>query len=48
MRNRTYPIIVENLSVTYRTEPALWNIDLDLPEGKMIAVVGQTVQASQL
>ncbi len=34
------PIKVRNLSVTYRTEPALWNIDLDFPEGKMIAIVG--------
>ncbi len=34
------PIEIKNLSVTYRTEPALWNIDLKLPEGKMIAIVG--------
>ncbi|WP_299292411.1 metal ABC transporter ATP-binding protein [Nitrosopumilus sp.] len=33
-------VIIRNLSVTYRTEPALWNIDLDLPDGKMIAIVG--------
>ena len=31
---KTYPIEIRNLSVTYRTEPALWNIDLDFPEGK--------------
>ena len=37
---KTYPIKIRNLSVTYRTEPALWNIDLDFPEGKMIAIVG--------
>lgn len=34
------PVVIRNLSVTYRTEPALWNIDLDFPEGKMIAIVG--------
>ena len=34
------PIEIRNLSVTYRTEPALWNVDVDLPEGQMIAVVG--------
>ena len=33
-------IQIRNLSVTYRTEPALWNVDLNLPEGKMIAIVG--------
>ena len=37
---KTHPIEIRNLSVTYRTEPALWNIDLDFPEGKMIAIVG--------
>ena len=34
------PIEIKNLSVTYRTEPALWNIDLNFPEGKLIAIVG--------
>ena len=38
--DETFPIVIKNLSVTYRTEPALWNIDLNFPEGKMIAVVG--------
>ena len=37
---KLHPIHIRNLSVTYRTEPALWNIDLNLPEGKMIAIVG--------
>ena len=37
---RICPIEIRNLSVTYRTEPALWNIDVDFPEGQMIAVVG--------
>lgn len=37
---KTYPIEIRNLSVTYRTEPALWNIDLNFPEGKLIAIVG--------
>jgi len=37
---KEYPVIIKNLSVTYRTEPALWNIDLNFPKGKMIAIVG--------
>ena len=36
----TFPVEIKNLSVTYRTEPALWNIDLNFPEGKLIAIVG--------
>lgn len=37
---KVYPIEIRNLSVTYRTEPALWNIDLNFPEGNLIAIVG--------
>ena len=38
--DKMHPIEIKNLSVTYRTEPALWNVDLSFPEGKMIAIVG--------
>ena len=38
--DNVHPIQIKNLSVTYRTEPALWNIDLAFPKGKMIAIVG--------
>ncbi len=34
------PIMIRNMSITYRTEPALWNIDLDFPARKMVAIVG--------
>ncbi len=34
------PVTIRSLSVTYGTGPALWNIDLDLPRGKMTAIVG--------
>ena len=37
---QTPPIQIKNLSVTYRTEPALWNVNLSFPESKMIAIVG--------
>lgn len=37
---KTHPLEIKNLSVTYRTEPALWNIELNFPEGQMIAIVG--------
>ena len=33
-------IEVHGLTVTYRTEPVLWNVDAELPEGKLIAIVG--------
>ena len=31
---------VHDLTVAYGTEPVLWDVDLTLPEGKLIAIVG--------
>jgi manganese/zinc/iron transport system ATP- binding protein len=31
---------VHDLTVAYRTQPVLWDIDVDLPEGRLIAIVG--------
>ncbi|HXV77481.1 MAG TPA: metal ABC transporter ATP-binding protein [Candidatus Polarisedimenticolaceae bacterium] len=33
-------IEVHDLTVAYRTQPVLWDIDLRLPEGKLTAIVG--------
>ncbi len=33
-------IEVHDLTVAYRTQPVLWDVDFALPEGKLIAVVG--------
>lgn len=33
-------IEVHDLTVSYRTQPVLWDIDLKLPEGRLIAIVG--------
>jgi manganese/zinc/iron transport system ATP- binding protein len=35
-----YPIHVEDLTVAYRQEPVLWDVDLDVPEGTLMAIVG--------
>lgn len=34
------PLSIHDLTVAYQRKPVLWDIDLDLPEGKLIAVVG--------
>ena len=34
------PLWVNDLTVAYHRKPVLWDVDLDLPEGKLIAVVG--------
>jgi manganese/zinc/iron transport system ATP- binding protein len=35
-----FALHVEDLTVSYRTAPALWDIDLDIPPGVMAAVIG--------
>ena len=34
------PLWVNDLTVAYHRKPVLWDIDLTLPEGRLIAVVG--------
>lgn len=34
------PLEVHDLTVAYGTQPVLWDVDLELPEGSLIAVVG--------
>jgi manganese/zinc/iron transport system ATP- binding protein len=31
---------VHDLTVAYRTQPVLWDVDVELPEGQLIAIVG--------
>lgn len=33
-------LVIRGLTVTYRDNPALWDVDLSLPAGQLIAVVG--------
>lgn len=34
------PLSIHDLTVAYHRKPVLWDIDIDVPEGKMIGVVG--------
>ncbi len=36
----TVPLAVHDLTVAYNRKPVLWDIDLDVPEGKLVGVVG--------
>ena len=36
----TSPVSIHDLTVAYHRKPVLWDVDLDIPEGKLIAVVG--------
>jgi manganese/zinc/iron transport system ATP- binding protein len=34
------PISIHDMTVAYHRKPVLWDVDVDLPEGKLIALVG--------
>lgn len=34
------PVEVHDLTVSYQKKPVLWDVDFNLPEGKLIAIVG--------
>lgn len=34
------PVLVNDLSVAYRDKPVLWDVDLEIPQGKLIAIIG--------
>ena len=34
------PISIHDLTVAYHRKPVLWDVDLDIPEGKLVAIVG--------
>ena len=36
----TSPVSIHDLTVAYHRKPVLWDIDLDIPEGKLVAIVG--------
>lgn len=40
MIETNYAVKVEDLTVAYQTKPVLWDIDLIIPSGKLMAIVG--------
>ncbi len=36
----TSPVSIHDLTVAYHRKPVLWDVDLDIPEGKLVAIVG--------
>lgn len=40
MEKQLYAVEVEDLTVAYDIKPVLWDIDLKIPKGKLMAVVG--------
>ncbi|KPU43869.1 high-affinity zinc uptake system ATP-binding protein ZnuC [Oxobacter pfennigii] len=40
IKSQSYAVEVEDLTVAYDAKPVLWDIDLKIPKGKLMAVVG--------
>lgn len=36
----SHPLAIHDLTVAYHRKPVLWDIDLDIPEGKLVGIVG--------
>ena len=36
----SHPLSIRNLTVHYDKKPALWGVDLDIPEGQIIGIIG--------
>ena len=40
MKDNTRAIEVNDLTVAYRDKPVLWDVDLEVPTGTLLAIVG--------
>ena len=38
--SRTAPLSIHDMTVAYHRKPVLWDVDLDIPEGKLIGIIG--------
>ncbi|MBT6150273.1 MAG: manganese ABC transporter ATP-binding protein, partial [Gemmatimonadetes bacterium] len=34
------PIRIHDMTIAYERKPVLWDVDLDVPEGKLVGIVG--------
>ena len=35
-----FPLAVHDLTVAYQRKPVIWDVDLNIPEGKLVGIVG--------
>ena len=38
--SETSPLSIHDMTVAYHRKPVLWDIDLDMPEGKLVGIIG--------
>jgi manganese/zinc/iron transport system ATP- binding protein len=37
---KSLPLVVQDLTVAYHRKPVVWDVDLEIPEGKLVSIVG--------
>ncbi len=37
---KSLPLVVQDLTVAYHRKPVVWDVDLEIPEGKLVCIVG--------
>lgn len=37
---RSLPLAIQDLTVAYHRKPVIWDVDLEIPEGKLVGIVG--------
>ncbi|MFZ5518367.1 MAG: metal ABC transporter ATP-binding protein [Candidatus Zhuqueibacterota bacterium] len=40
MQNENFPIEVHDMTIAYHKKPVLWDVDLTIPEGKLVGIIG--------
>lgn len=40
MSQHNYPIQIHDMTIAYHKKPVLWDVDLDVPEGKLVGIIG--------
>ena len=40
MNQDNYPIQIHDMTIAYHKKPVLWDVDLDVPEGKLVGIIG--------
>jgi manganese/zinc/iron transport system ATP- binding protein len=40
VKDRTIALDIDDLTVAYNSKPAIWDVDLQIPEGVLSAIVG--------
>ena len=37
---RSLPLVIQDLTVSYHRKPVIWDVDLEIPEGKLVGIIG--------